>query len=774
MTRLILIIFFLVSLQGWAQDFGVGTWREHLPYNRTIAVDVVGSKTYAATPYGLYYFDSEDNNLERFNKINGLSDFSVTAMQTNQQNNTLIVGYQSGNIDLIKNGRVINVSAIVASNLLGDKQIYGIHNEGKYAYLACGFGIVVLDVTKEEVKDTYIIGVGGSQVIVYDIAINDTKIYAATDEGIYSADKNNAFLADHTIWNVDSSIPNFAGEFNIIHYANDKIYANLQVEGYGTDTLYFLENGVWNQLDVLAISDQLAIENKEGNILVCQHGIIAELDANNELISSLFTYNGIGMEPNGCIWDGNNYCIADDRYGLNISKTNWTTSNYLITGPSSNYVFDLDCIDDKLWVATGRVDGTIWNNTFNSNGIYSFDQYDWSQISRGAIASPTLLDSTYDFVHVTIDPTDPAHAYASSFSGGVVEIQGTEVVNRYSYYNSTLQVSNLHGGGSVKVSSTALDGDQNLWVANPFTNKPLSVLTSDGEWMSFNCGSELNNQLCIGIMVDQNDDVWISFQNKGILVYDFNDTPLDASDDQYKLLTNSEGNGNLPSRIVTTMVEDLDGEVWVGTESGPAVFYNTQGVFDNSADYDAQQVLIDQDGSVQLLLETENISDIQIDGGNRKWFATKGGGLFLMSADASELIYSFTKDNSPLFSNNIIALAMNHITGELYIGTDLGIMGYKGEATVGENDFSDVYAYPNPVRSDYTGTIGLKGLMENSDVKITDAAGNLVFNTTAIGGQATWDGNNIFGERVASGVYYCFAVSTSGKSKAATKILFVQ
>lgn len=775
MKQFYLFIFLSYFNANFAQDFGIGTWREHLPYSKTIAVDKIDSKTYAATPYGIYYFDEEDNSLERINKINGLSDLSVSAMQANSSQNVLVIGYESGNIDIIKNDRIINVSAIVSSNLSGDKQIYKIHNEGKYAYLACGFGIVVLDVSKEEIKDTYIFGPGGSQMRVNDVTLDDNTIYAATEIGVFKADKNNAFLSNYAVWSQDVSISNSSGDFSIVHYANGRVYANLKIEGSNNDTLYFLENGTWNQSSELNSNDQFSIENKGQNLLICQGGRVVELDINHSVVETLFTYKGERViEPNACIWDGKNYCIADENYGLNISFDNWTSNNYLLTGPFSNHIFHLTCRNEKLSVATGRVSGTIWNNEFTWQGIYTFDQYNWKAINGQTSTELANSDTIFDFIYSTIDPTDASHIFASSFQGGLIEIQGTEVINRYTYYNSSLQISTVHGGGAVKISGTAFDKSKNLWVANAFTANPLSVLTPDGDWQSFYCGDNVTNQLCTDLFVDQNDYVWIAFKNIGLLVYDYNSTPLDVSDDQFRLITNAEGNGNLPSLIVNDIAEGLNGEIWVGTETGPAVFYNTQAIFDGNNDFDAQQILINQDGVIQILLETENVADILIDGADRKWFGTEGGGLFLMSSDATELIHSFSIENSPLFSNVILALAMNDVTGELYVGTDLGIMGYKGEATKGATAFSDVYAYPNPVRSGYTGLIGIKGLMESSDVKITDAAGNLVFSTIAQGGQAVWDGNNLRGERVATGVYYCFAVSENGVSKASTKILFIQ
>lgn len=776
MKKLSTILFLLITVLLNGQDFGVGSWREHLPYNKVVSIAQVGSKTYAATEFSLYSID-EDESIERLNKINSISDLSIKVIQENESESALIIGYESGNIDIIKNDNVINLSSIVISNIVGDKTIYGIHNEEQFAYLACGFGIVVLDVENEEIKDTYIIGSGGSQLKINDITIDDTYIYAATDDGIYKANKASPFLSDFSVWSKDSSIPNSDGEFSIIHLFNNTIYTNLLVSGIQNDTIYYY-SGTWNSVIESFGQDYYSIEKKDNDIVTANSQGLSVINSSNQIIESYSYYKGtVAIRPNQIIWDGSYFWVGDNESGASRMVSDWVVTKYAVSGPFSNDVFQMDFLNDLLWVATGRVDGTNWNANFNKRGMYVFDQYDWDMVNEMTDPVMQNLDTLFDFIQVTIDPNDENHVFASSFQGGVIEIQDKSVINHFTFYNSSLQTSLSHGGDAVKVAGSAFDNNGNFWVANSFVNEPLSVLTEDGTWMSFNCGTASSDKVCTDLMIDQNYGyIWMAVKNVGLLVYDFNETPLDNSDDQYKLIVSGEGNGDLPSKVINTIVEDKDGEIWIGTEAGPAVMYNASSIFDGG-NYDVQQVLLEQDGVIQLLLETQNITEIIVDGGDRKWFGTDGGGLFLMSADGTELIHDFNEDNSPLFSDNILALEMNDKTGELYIGTDKGIMGYKGEATEGADNLDDLYAYPNPVRPGYTGVIAIKGFMDESDVKISDASGNLVYSTISKGGQAIWNGNNLQGERVKSGVYYCFAVSRTstqkGFAKASTKILFI-
>ena len=257
------------------------------------------------------------------------------------------------------------------------------------------------------------------------------------------------------------------------------------------------------------------------------------------------------------------------------------------------------------------------------------------------------------------------------------------------------------------------------------------------------------------------------------MVFDDNGTPLDQTDDQAKSLSDSPGNGNLPSLFVGAIAEDLDGEIWIGTEKGPAVFYSPSSIFTGN-NFDCRQILIEQDGNVQILLETESITAIAIDGGNRKWLGTANNGVFLLSSDGTEQIHHFTSENSPLLNNSIYSISLDHLSGEVFFGTDLGIVSYRSDALAPYDPVEELTVYPNPVRQDYFGPIAISGMASNSDVKITDSGGNAVNQIISEGGQAIWDGTDFNGNRVNTGVYFIFASDQTGQNKASGKVLIVK
>ena len=276
------------------------------------------------------------------------------------------------------------------------------------------------------------------------------------------------------------------------------------------------------------------------------------------------------------------------------------------------------------------------------------------------------------------------------------------------------------------------------------------------------------------LLIDSWNQKWgLIGRGGGLFVYNNNNTIDDSSDDEYKILSTSIGNGNLPSQDVYSICMDKDDIIWIGTSKGIGVFYYPNSVF-SSYNFDAQQILIQENDYGQYLLSQEKVTSINVDGANRKWVGTEKAGVFLLSEDGTEEIYHFTSENSPLYSNNIVDIAINNENGEVFIGTSKGLISYRSTATEGSKKARKTTVFPNPVRETYNGPIAIKGLTTNARIKITDVAGNLVYEDIALGGQAIWDGKNKFNERAATGVYLVFSVDESGKEKMVSKIMFIR
>ena len=759
----------------------IGEWRDHFPYNNALAVAEGGGKVYAATEFGIFTYVFSDNSIERLTKINALSDAGIISMEWNNDLGALVVGYENGNVDIIYANGTTNVADIERSGILGDKGIYNIRMDGDLAFLSCGFGVVVLDVLREEIKETYMIGPGGSQVKVNDVAFYNDSIYAATEDGLFWARKNDPNLSNFNNWSRRMDIPTANGPFNLVESFQGNLFVNYRHDAEDqADTLYRL-NGGWSVFSEVLGRSTVDMNTRTGNKITITHK--SNIHVFNESLNQIeffFEYQGSGASPSQCLHsDNGNYWISDTRLGL-VSVGNGEQI-IVPNGPPGSEVRRMSMVDGNLWVATGSVAGN-WGNEFQKKGVYKFINGVWGHIDRNNESEWNPGWNEYgggvnDFVAVTINPNDPSVVFVGSWDEGVLEFRNGEFFQFHTSENSTLQPQlDFIDEGKVNVAGIVFDEEGNMWMTNANVEEPISVRTVNGSWRSFNPGSVLqNNTLMADIIITMSGLKWIVRpRNSGILVFNDNNTIFSTTDDEYKILDSFEGSGGLPSTDVFAIAEDLDGEVWVGTGEGVAVFFNPDAVF-TSNNFDAQQILIEQDGNIQILLETEVVTAIAIDGANRKWFGTQGAGVFLMSEEGTREIHHFTKENSPLLSDAINDIVIDQTTGEVFFGTEKGIMSYKSDATGGELlEATCANVYPNPVRETYSGPIAITGLARDSDVKITDISGNLVFRTSSEGGQALWNGNNMDGKRVSTGVYLAFSADREGELTCVTKILFIK
>lgn len=775
MRKLIFTLLFLlattVSLR--AQLPAIGHWRTHLPYNKVIDVAPAGKIIYAATLYDLFAYNITDNSITIIDKVYGLHDAGISKIAYDAQRQILLVAYLDGNIDIIDaNGNVVNVPDIYNKEMFGEKTINNILLQDRYAYLSCGFGIVKLDVQKMEVKETYYIGSGGNSLNVFDLIENDTAFVAATEKGIYYADKSSGNLVDYSRWHHDNAIPNANRAFNAVASFGGKLYANYYSGNWDGDTLYVFNGIHWEYFQPNNHDRHWQLTADGNKMILVNRNFIQIFDANGNLLEQImpkegwYGYMQAQLDQSGAIWAGT------DLRGLFHSWDNDKQYEFIIpNGPATGYVFGMDAVKNQVWVVPGGHQSN-WAKSYIQAGLYQFDNDKWKNFTGDNVPA---LDTITDLVCVKADPQDPGTVYVGTWQTGVLQFKNNELSNIFSRNNSSLQpwLSNL---ALVNISGLDFDSKNNLWVANTGAENILSMMNNNGTWKSFNLGNTLSGIDVSTLMVDSYDQIWIIKRNNGmVIVYNDNNTPDDASDDHVKVLTSVAGNGNIPGNVMYSMATDLNNAVWVGTDKGVAVFYNPENIFQPAANYDAQQILVprnDGTGLADILLVTETVTAIAVDGGNRKWIGTERSGVFLLSPDGLKQIHHFTAENSPLLSDKITGITINK-SGEVFIGTDKGLISYRGTATPGNTAFQDVYAFPNPVRENYTGPIAIKGLVTNAIVKITDAYGNLVYETVAEGGQAIWDGNNFNHQRVATGVYLVLIANSDGSQSLATKILVI-
>lgn len=777
--------FALLTLQGHAQSpLAIGEWRDHFPYTSLVAVEEGGGHVYAASTTGLFRYDPASGEILRLNKTNALSDVGIQGLAWNEELGALLVFYANGNLDLVRGESSTNIGDIKRSSIIGNKAIYAAFMQGSTAYLSCGFGIVVMDLAAREVRETWFIGPSGSQVRVNDIAMTTDTIYAACGTGLFVASRNAPNLASFDSWRMreDMGPALAAGPFNAAAVLGDRLLLNAQRSPATGDTLLVLEqDGTWSRFSPLfgLINRKLDVTPDGQYVVVPHQNDIHAYDQSLVQVGNVYGYEGFASRPLQAIRSPEGvYWVADNERGLVKALGADVGTSIMPNGPKTASSLRMASDGGALYVATGAVTGT-WNSTYLKDGVHTLIDGRWNTVDRSQYplmnGVNVFAGALNDVITIVVDPNDPMHAFAGSWEEGLLELRNGEPVAIYNADNSALGLDINGFEGRLYVSGLAYDREETLWMSNAWSEKPIVARTKEGQWYSFSTGTLLNGNLLISdIVTARNGYKWfIRPRGNGILVYDSGNSLESTDDDQLKVLNNQAGSGGLPAPDVYALAEDLEEQIWVGTSRGLAVFYTPSSVFTN-ADFDAQQILIEQDGNVQVLLETEAVNAIAVDGANRKWIGTQASGVFLLSADGREELAHYTAENSPLPSNTVNHITIDGTTGEVFIATDRGIMSYRGEATKGGDESTCATVFPNPVHETYSGPIAISGLVRNSEVKITDVSGNLVYRTVSEGGQAIWSGTDMSGNRAATGVYLVFASDRSGNFKCNTKLLLVR
>lgn len=772
-------ILFLTALQlslfiystAVSQEIGIGEWRDHLPYRMVISVAEAGSKIYAATPYSLFYYDISDNSLNRLNKSNGLSDVGISGIKYNPELKTLVIAYTNANIDLLKeDGSIINLSDIKRKPILGNKTINRIEFIGKRAYLACGFGIVVLDIEREEFPEPiYYIGFNGSAVNVNDIAYNpaDSLIYAVTETGIMKAKFHGSNLANFAEWNPEFSPVLPIAPYNLIAVLDGRVYINKRGPAYATDAMFVKKEGQWEAFFPENTSNRFSLAVYNGLLVTSNNLSVDFFKPDGSHWRRYYTYDPGDVNPKDAILDKeNNLWIGDEFEGL-VKVTDYKyTERLLPDGPGFSDAYAVASGNNDVWVVPGGRN-TSYGGIYRQAMVAGFIDGKWKTIDK---KKDTLLGSLRDVLSVAVDPSNRKRVYFGTWGYGLLEYVDGERVELYTGENSSLEGATFDPSW-YGIGGLAFDKQNNLWVTNSSAASALSVKKANGQWKSFNLGAGAAGVDITRVMVDNSGRKWLLPRGNSLIVFDDNGTLDNTADDRVKKLTSVAGNGNLPGDFILSMAVDLEGVVWIGSNEGIGVIYSPDRIF-SGGNFDAQKILIEQDGYGQYLLESEAVTAIAVDGSNRKWFGTDRAGVFLMSADGTKEILHFTAENSPLLSNAITDITITS-SGEVFFTTEQGVVSYRSESVPPKPNYDEVVVFPNPVRDSYDGPIAIRGLVGNSSVKITDINGNIVFSTISEGGQALWNGRNFNGDRVKTGVYLVFVTNSDGSKTTVSKVMFV-
>lgn len=751
----VITFLFLSAITTFAQNRPIGYWRSHLPYGSAYSVVSDGVTLYVATDLSFFTYNLKDNELTPYSKIDGMADVNMSYVGYDTLSQTAILAYKNSNIDLFKNNSFHNIPYLKLKSVSGSKTINHIFTEKGFAYLSTGIGVVVLNLTKDdgEVKETYAFNQNSQLVPVYAFGAMGNYYFAATSAGLYRANKNNPNLQITSSWQLIGAGKSLTG----LSVVNDKLFVT------GTDSLFVLNNDtLQNVYNSFNGQHTLHIDGGINDLWISVSsapGRVYKMDMNYQLVDS-FT---LGLS--GQVLELDNVWIADQYQGLEYRSGSGQVTQVHPPGPSTYSSFDIYAENKEFWIAHGSFND-LYQPQGNQFGYSHFKDEKWD--GKNSYNFPPFGDTVKDFVAVAKNPVDGA-MWVGSLSSGLFIIKPD---GSYQMLRNGSPLETKDGDPTtIAVNSIAPDQYGNMWITQHGSPHELAVQTKEGNWYHFSTPySRLYPHAAAGLLIDDYNQKWFFTPNQnGVIVYNDNYTIDNPSDDGYIFLSGAPS--GIAGNKVMSMVKDRNGNIWVGTDDGISIFSCPDQVLQGTCIGEKRIVQYDQFAG--YLFQTEQVNTMAVDGANRKWIGTNNG-VWLISPEGDKIIYRFTVDNSPLPDNVIQNIAVDGVTGDVYISTQYGVMSYRSTATEGDKTNNNVLVFPNPVPTGYKGTVAIRGLVEDADVRITDISGQLMYRTKALGGQAVWNGVDYTGRRPQSGVYLIFITNKDGSQTYVSKMVFME
>lgn len=737
-------------------------WKTHLAYTNVQHIANAGDRIYALAGGALFSVDKQTEEITYHTKQDGLHGSTIAQIGYDKASHTVVIAYSDGLIDFIQGGNINALTDLSTAQITSERNANSMCIANGKAYLAMPFGIVVINVKKQEITDTYYIGKQSSAVNVLQVAVDATTIYARTQNALYTASLQDN-LADYNVWKQMNSLPG-SGDIHYIGFTDSKL---LMLRG----------NQVWTKSDSWT-------ESFSGHTWT--NGFGQEeifLSENNntiyQVINGTVRYVRNNIYAMDVVSSGSDIWMAspDAKVGLCRYNNQTQESTYFQpNGPAVNYAYRIRVQGKQVMVVPGGYDATAFNRP---GYVMIYQDGEWHNITQDEITRQ-VGKPTNDYSDGAIDPQDPNHFFIASygtssynFTSGLLEFHGNKVDTLYDY--RTLDVIyDEH----VWIDALQFDKDGNLWMNNK-SQTGVKVLMKDRSWVKIENSAVSNKSRMHDLLIwNQNDHIKIitnTRSNTGLGVFDDRGTIINQRDDRaiYHTVFVDQDNKGIQPQFIYSIAQMSNGQVWLGTENGILIFDNIENLFSNNS---CRRVKIPRNDGTNLadyLLGNEAITAIAEDGSGRKWIGTASSGIYLMSANGVETIEHFTIENSPLPTNDIQAIAILPSTGEVFIGTGGGLVSYQSDAAASKDDFDNIYVYPNPVQPQFQGIITIAGLMNETTLYITDSGGNIVCKTHSNGGLATWDGKDFSGRRVASGIYTVLCNTADGGSHAVCKFMIL-
>ena len=776
MKKIILLLFAVVlSLNVMAQH-AVGDWMIHTSFTGDDVTSVIESRQFVYYQSGAHLFrlDKSTGENESLSKINDLSDMGIANIYYNSAKDYVVVVYSNSNIDVIGgNGTVVNMPEIKDAVLTSSRTINDVTFAPGLMYLATDFGYVVVDDSKMIVKESHQYGKALRSVA----QVGETLLVSSAD-GFYYGEagkyyehltsfKTGTLKNDCRLWPIDG----------------DNFYCI-------TDTT-FLVTMTLDGDDNATFSPQAVIHGTATDVQRTLDGLLLNVPDNGKCYKA--NEDGLGLvevSDNGELCsahpDGDGSLWAAGKQGLHLQETeNYYVPNALSFASPFWMTYNPD--QDKLYVSSTAANGVC--NTASLTAVNTYDGVKWTDVTPADV--PVKNNPQDGSFWLEFLPDAPDTYLMGTWFFGLLKVKDNEIVMTYDVSNSPMAKKwTIH-------PVTSIDRYGNVWVVQPHENEAHPVMVLPAAKVKSNETTAADWVLPVIEGTFQRDPNASTFCSRFISTrYSNYDIKLfsDGSFESPIVIWNSNGElSEHPQQVSFTrlpdqdgqavswtniicLTEDLNGMVWMGTSEGICMF-NPGQAFSGSGFSVIRPKVPRNDGTglADRLMDGIQVNDVAVDGANRKWIATQSSGLFLVSSDGSEIIRRFNTPNSPLATNTVYKVCCNPNSNSVYVTTPNGLYEYFSDSSPAEPTYDDIYAYPNPVRPDYGGDVTIKGLMDNSLVKIADASGNVLAQMKSTGGMVTWDCCDQYGKPVKSGVYLVFCSQANGGSNAVvTKIVVIR
>ncbi|MFC0778273.1 T9SS type A sorting domain-containing protein [Flavobacterium sp. HJSW_4] len=737
------------------------SWQGYFSFNEIKDISESATDIFAASENALFSKNTTANILKSTTTVDGLSGQTISAVYYSEAFKKTIIGYENGLMILINDvdGSIVKVVDIINKQLPANtKKINHFMENNGLIYVSCDFGIVQFNLKTSQFGDTYFIGDNGAEISVRQTTLFNGFIFAATSTGIRRAESTNANLIDYKQWSVVN-----AGSWSGVEALDTELIAvndSGYIHRFNSSTFVGFSQLPQAAVDIRAKNHNLFVATANTVYVYSNQMVLNRQITNSQVLDNTLNFS--------CATEvGNQIFIGTKEKGLFVSSLNNATAfeNTTPSGPVRNNIFSIDAGTSVLWAVYGDYDAVYNPYPLDSYGMSRFNASGWLNIPYSDVFDAKSITRVY------VNPNNEKQVYAGSFFSGLLKIQNDVPTLLYNEENSGLESITTEGPNyiDVRINATTFDKTGNLWVTNSRIKNGLKVLKTNGQWGSYAMTSILDDveeENYSSIVVDRNNVKWLGTYKNGVV--GFNETT-----NTFKKITVGADAGNLPIADVRTIALDTKNQLWIGTTKGLRVLSNVSS-FQSESQLKANPIIITEDDLAQELLYEQYITSIAVDGANNKWIGTADSGVFMVSPNGQETKYHFTINNSPLPSNYINDIKINPKTGEVFIATNKGLVSFGGIATEANDDLSNVYVYPNPVRPTYTGTVKVAGLIDKANVKITDIEGNLVYEVTASGGTIEWD-TTAFGKyKVASGVYMVFISAEDGGETKVKKVMIIR